>query len=68
MSDRFLNYDQLRADKGIPWSKVQLWRLEKAGRFPKRVKLGEGTMMWVEGEIDAYKAQLLAEREKKAAA
>jgi prophage regulatory protein len=66
MSDRFLNYDQLRA-KGIPWSKVHLWRLEKVGRFPKRVKLGPGTMMWVEGEIDTYKAQLLAEREKTAA-
>jgi len=34
---RFLLYDDLRTQKGIPYSDRQLKRLEAAGAFPKRV-------------------------------
>ena len=36
---RVLNDDGLRA-KGIDYSRPQLWRLEKAKKFPKRIRLG----------------------------
>jgi predicted DNA-binding transcriptional regulator AlpA len=37
---RILSYDELRPLKGISFSKVHLWRLERADKFPKRVPLG----------------------------
>ena len=43
----------LRA-KGIAYSDCQLWRLWKAGKFPRPVKLGPGRNAWVEDEIDAW--------------
>jgi prophage regulatory protein len=58
----FLRYTQLRHDKGIPWSLMHLGRLEEAGRFPKRVMLGDRTPRWVENEIDAFVAEKLAQR------
>ena len=42
------------AQKGIKYSKTQLWRLEKAGAFPKRVRLSAARHGWVESEINAW--------------
>lgn len=66
MSHRFLRYRDLRA-RGIPWSRMHVDRLEKAGRFPRRVQLGESTVVWVEAEIDAFVEGKVAERDKAAA-
>ena len=51
---RVLRYPELRATKGIPFSKVHLKRLEDAGKFPRRFYLGENTAVWSEPEIDEY--------------
>jgi predicted DNA-binding transcriptional regulator AlpA len=51
----------LRA-RGIDYSRSHLWRLEAEGRFPKRVKLGNGRVAWIGSEIDAYLLGLAAER------
>ena len=56
MSARFLSYQQLKAVKGIPFSRIHVDRLEKAGRFPRRVRLAESTVAWVESEVDAWSA------------
>jgi prophage regulatory protein len=64
---RFLRFPQLKAEKGIPWSRMHVDRLEKAGKFPKRVRLGENTVAWQEDEIDAMLAAKAAERDKVAA-
>ena len=40
--------------KRIPYSAVQIWRIEKIGLFPKRVKLGPRRIGWVESEIDEW--------------
>jgi prophage regulatory protein len=53
MAARLIPYDALAA-KCIPYSKPHLWRLEKAGKFPKRVPIGAGRYGYVEAEIDAY--------------
>ena len=39
---RFLLYEDLRMQKGIPYSDRQLKRLEARGVFPKRVPLAVG--------------------------
>jgi prophage regulatory protein len=47
-----LAYDDLR-DRGIPYSRPHLWRLVRAGKFPKPLKLSPGGVnLWHEHEID----------------
>lgn len=54
-------HDALKA-KGIPLSKTQLWRLERASKFPKRVKITERSYGYVETEIDDYICDRIAAR------
>lgn len=52
---RLLSYDDLKATKGVPYSKAQLWRLERVHKFPKRIPLGNGGRHgWLETEIDKW--------------
>jgi prophage regulatory protein len=48
-----IGYQGLKA-RGIDYSRSHLWRLEAAGRFPKRVHVGSGRVSWIEQEIDEY--------------
>ena len=60
----------LRADlaaKGISYSDMHLWQLEKSGKFPKRVSITPGRRAWVEAEIDAWVQARIAERDGEAA-
>jgi prophage regulatory protein len=59
---KLLSYNDL-ANRGIPWSRVQVWRLEKRGRFPKRVSLSTNRCGWFEHEIDAWLQAKRAERD-----
>ena len=65
---KLLSYDDLRPLKGVPYSKVQLWRKEKVGDFPKRVPIGAGRHGWVESEIDEWIAARIAARDANKAA
>jgi prophage regulatory protein len=51
---KLLAYSDLKPTKGIRYSKVQLWRKEKRGEFPKRVPLGAARHGWLEHEIDEW--------------
>ena len=53
MATRLLDYDDLW-ERGIKYSKCQLWRLEKADRFPQPVRLSATRKCWAEDEIDAW--------------
>jgi prophage regulatory protein len=53
MAKRLIPYEALKA-KGVPYSKPHLWRLERAGRFPRRVPVGDNRYAYVEEEVDAY--------------
>lgn len=66
MAPRLIPYEALK-DKCIFYSKPHLWRLEKAGNFPKRVSIGPGRYGYVEVEIDAYLEAKIAERDGRAA-
>ena len=59
---KLLVFDDLKPLKGIHYSRVQLWRMEKTGQFPKRIKLGRGgRFAWPEHEIDGWiRAQIKA--------
>jgi prophage regulatory protein len=50
---RILNYAGVKG-RGVPYTRQHLSRLEAAGRFPKRVQLGEGRVGWLEGEVDDW--------------
>lgn len=47
---------------GVRISKSTLLRLEAAGRWPKRVRLGCHSVAWIREEVDAHIAKLADER------
>lgn len=67
MNQRLIPYESLKA-KCIPYSKPHLWRLEKRGKFPKRVHIGAGRYAYVEQEIDNFIAEKIAGRDSAGAA
>ncbi|MCW8309113.1 AlpA family phage regulatory protein [Acidiphilium sp. PA] len=58
---KFIRYPELK-DRGIPWTRVHLGRLVRAGEFPPPVNLGGNSIAWVEAEIDAWAAERAASR------
>jgi prophage regulatory protein len=62
VTSRNLLSKQKLEDRGIPWSGTYLLQLERDGRFPKRVPMGEKTCAWVEDEIDQWIAEAIAAR------
>ena len=46
----------------VPYSQTHLWRLERAGQFPRRIKLGPNRVGWLESEINEWIESRLAER------
>ena len=63
---RLICYDDLKP-LGIKYSRVQLWRLERDGMFPKRVRIGPQRHGWIEGEINDWFAERVRERDEAAA-
>jgi prophage regulatory protein len=62
-----LRYNDL-ASKGVRYSRPHLWRLIKAGRFPKPIKGLGSENCWLESEIDAHiEACVVARLEKEVA-
>ena len=60
---RFLTFEKLDSEKGIPWSRDYVRREIRAGRFPAPVKLGPRTYAWPETEIDDWLTARAADRE-----
>jgi len=66
---RLLTYPELRARKGIPFSRSELRRRELKGTFPRHITLGEGlnpSIAWIESEVDAYIAARMEARRASA--
>ena len=53
---KVLSFKDLK-ERGIPWSRVHINRLEKDGKFPTRIHLGGNTVAWDELKIDAWLAE-----------
>lgn len=47
---------------GIRISNSTLLRLEAAGKFPKRVRIGAHSVAWLASEVEAHVSALAAER------
>jgi prophage regulatory protein len=46
----------------VPYSEAHIWRLERAGKFPRRAHLGANRVVWIESEIDDWLSSKIAER------
>ncbi len=49
--------------RGIIFCNQHLIRLEKAGAFPRRLRIGGQRVAWLADEIDSWLAQKIAERD-----
>jgi len=59
-----MRYQDLKA-QGVPYSRAHLGRLEDAGMFPKRIRLGmgkTGTVVWVRREVEEWIEERMRER------
>lgn len=62
---RLLSKKQVR--EKVLYCPAHIARLEAAGCFPKRIRLGQGRVGWLEQEIDDWIAQRLTERDNPTA-
>jgi prophage regulatory protein len=59
---KLVSKKELRSVYGIPYSFQHIARLEQAGRFPKRVRLGECRVAWVAEEVEGWITVRIAQR------
>ena len=62
---RYLRFPQLKSEKGISFCRMHVDRLERAGQFPKRVRIGANSIGWIEEEVDAWQSAQAAARANK---
>jgi predicted DNA-binding transcriptional regulator AlpA len=56
-----MRWPELQAKIG-GYSRVAVWRWEQSGKFPKRLKLSDGSVAWLSNEIDDWISKLAKER------
>jgi predicted DNA-binding transcriptional regulator AlpA len=59
---KLIDFEQLKPEKGIPYSRDHLRRRCKSGTFPMPIKLSDRRIAWIEAEVDAFVADQAAER------
>jgi prophage regulatory protein len=47
----------------VPYTPQHILRLEKEGKFPRRVQVGANRVAWLESEVEAWVAARVAERD-----
>jgi prophage regulatory protein len=60
MNGRVIRKPELFSKIGL--SDATIWRMEKAGRFPVRIKLGGNSVGWFVNEIDDWLAKKATDR------
>jgi prophage regulatory protein len=58
---------ELKTVCGIPYSHQHIARLEKVGKFPKRIQLGQCRVAWLMSEVEEWVDKKLAERDANVA-
>jgi predicted DNA-binding transcriptional regulator AlpA len=38
----------------VPVSRTTLWRMERAGLFPQRIRVSANRVGWIEADVDAW--------------
>jgi prophage regulatory protein len=59
--NRLINKGQLC--QMVPYTPQHILRLEKEGKFPRRVQVGPNRVAWLESEVEAWVAARVAERD-----
>jgi prophage regulatory protein len=54
MARKLVSKKELKTQFGIPYCFAHIARLEKAGQFPKRVRLGLCRVAWFADEIEEW--------------
>jgi prophage regulatory protein len=52
MTERVLRTPETQARTGL--GRTTIWRMEKAGQFPRRRQIGNGIVGWLESEVDEF--------------
>jgi prophage regulatory protein len=58
---RIIRKPELMSRIGL--SDASIWRMERAGKFPKRVRLGSQSVGWFSDEVEGWLAKKGEERE-----
>ena len=61
MAKRIIRWPTLKEKLGGT-SNVSVWRWERDGIFPKRIKIGPNATGWIESEIDEWIDKKASER------
>ena len=57
---KILRWAELQPVLGL--SRMTIYRMEKAGTFPKRIQINSGSVGWLEHEVEAWLADRMANR------
>jgi len=49
---KLIRYPKLK--EKVPLSRSQIWRLERAGKFPKRIQISDNSVGWDEADIEDW--------------
>jgi len=49
---KLIRYPKLK--EKVPLSRSQIWRLEKAGKFPKRIQISDNSVGWDEASVEDW--------------
>ncbi|MBV6486210.1 MAG: hypothetical protein GHHEDOFH_00137 [Pseudorhodoplanes sp.] len=60
--NKLVSKKELKSIYGVPYSFAHIARLEAAGQFPKRARLGACRVAWVAREVEAWIEERLANR------
>lgn len=62
LANRFVSKKELKSLYGIPYCFAHIARLEAAGQFPKRSRLGACRVAWVAEEVEDWIEERVANR------
>ena len=63
MTQKLVTKKELKSIFGVPYSFAHIARLEAAGQFPQRVRLGACRVAWVSEEVQAWIDERIANRD-----
>ena len=63
---KLVSKKELKTVLGIPYSFAHIARLEAAGKFPRRVKLGACRVAWMLDEVTQWIEERIAQRDAHA--
>ena len=63
MTRKLVSKKELKSVYGVPYCFAHIARLEAAGQFPKRVRLGACRVAWIAGEVQDWIDERVALRD-----